>query len=123
LTAFSQSVTRDTIPTKCFSIPVVKAIAKDLLKGDSAIAMLKLTEDQLKETEKKSALKDSVITAMSIKESNYLRIIEDDRKKYRIVVEDNKDLQKRLKVEKVKNKFTKIISGGAILVLGILLIK
>jgi hypothetical protein len=85
--------------------------------------MLKLTEDQLKETEKKSALKDSVITAMSIKESNYLRIIEDDRKKYRIVVEDNKDLQKRLKVEKVKNKFTKIISGGAILVLGILLIK
>ncbi len=123
MTAFSQSVTRDTIPTKCFSIPVVKAIAKDLLKGDSAIAMLKLTEDQLKETEKKSALKDSVITAMSIKESNYLRIIEDDRKKYRIVVEDNKDLQKRLKVEKVKNKFTKIISGGAILVLGILLIK
>jgi len=123
LTAFSQNVTRDTIPTKCFPIPVVKAIAKDLLKGDSAIAMLKLTEDQLKETEKKSALKDSVITAMSIKESNYLRIIEDDRKKYRIVVEDNKDLQKRLKVEKVKNKFTKIISGGAILVLGILLIK
>lgn len=113
----------DTIPVKCFPIPVVKAIARDLLKGDSAVAVLKLTEEQLKETEKKVALKDSTISTMMAKESNYLRIIEDERKKFEILTDVNKGLQKDLRREKVKNKFTKIVSGGAILFLGFLLIK
>lgn len=123
MTAFSQNVTKDTTPVKCFPIPVVKAIAQDLLRGDSAVAVLKLTESQLKETERKVALKDSTISAMLAKETNYLRIIEDERKKFEILTDVNKGLQKDLRREKVKNKFTKIVSGGAILFLGALLIK
>ena len=51
LTAFSQTVTNNQ-QTKCFPLPVVKKITKDLLSGDSAKAQLKLTENQLIETEK-----------------------------------------------------------------------
>lgn len=109
------------MPTKSFPIPVVKAIAKDLLRGDSAIAVLKLTEEQLKETEKKAAVKDSVISAMKAKETNYMMIVDSERKKYEVSMEYAKDLQKQLKKEKVKNKFTKIV--GAALLTGALLIK
>ena len=48
LTAFSQTGTSNE-PVKCFPIPVVKQITKDLLSGDSAKAQLKLTEQQLAE--------------------------------------------------------------------------
>ena len=67
LTTFSQTGTK----TKCFPESVAKMIAKDLLSGDSAKVQLKLTEEQLLETEKKVDLKDSVITTMKLKEVNY----------------------------------------------------
>ena len=44
--AFSQTGTNNQ-PVKCFPIPVVKQITKDLMSGDSAKAQLKLTEQQL----------------------------------------------------------------------------
>ena len=50
LTAFSQTDTNKE-PVKCFPIPIVKQITKDLLSGDSAKAQLKLTEQQLYKTE------------------------------------------------------------------------
>ena len=53
--AFSQKDT--AIPVKCFPITIVREIAKDLLIGDSAKALLKLTEEQLIQTENKVALK------------------------------------------------------------------
>ena len=46
LTAFSQTGT-NKVPTKCFPIPTVKLIVKDLMSGDSAKAQLKLVEQQL----------------------------------------------------------------------------
>jgi hypothetical protein len=82
---------------------------------------LKLTEEQLKQTENKVAFKDSVIVTMEAKEKNYHMIIDDERKKFEIMADFNKDLRMQLKKEKVKNKFTKI--GGALLILGALLIK
>jgi hypothetical protein len=45
LTAFSQQDT--TIKVKCLPVSVFKQIAQDLLKGDSAIAQLKLSEQQI----------------------------------------------------------------------------
>jgi hypothetical protein len=88
-------------------------IAKDLLSGDSAKVQLKLTEEQLLETEKKVDLKDSVITTMKLKEVNYNTIISTQNEKY-ITLEGY--------TKKIKNKLTSILSGGMMLALTILLI-
>jgi hypothetical protein len=121
LTAFSQTGTNNE-PVKCFPIPVVKQITKDLLSGDSAKAQLKLTEQQLSQTEKIVEKKDSVISIMRVKEENYNTIIAAQNEKYSILESHTKQLEWDLKKLKVKNKFTSILSGSAILILGTFLI-
>ena len=121
LTAFSQTGTNNE-PVKCFPIPVVKQITKDLLSGDSAKAQLKLTEQQLSQTEKIVEKKDSVISIMRVKEENYNTIIVAQNEKYSILENHTKQLEWDLKKLKVKNKFTSILSGSAILILGTFLI-
>jgi len=121
LTAFSQTGTNNE-PVKCFPIPVVKQITKDLLSGDSAKAQLKLTEQQLSQTEKIVEKKDSVISIMRVKEENYNTIITVQNEKYSILESHTKQLEWDLKKLKVKNKFTSIISGTAVIVLSTLLI-
>lgn len=120
LTVFSQTDTSTN--TKTFPLPVVRLIMKDLLSGDSAKAQLKLTEQQLLETEKKVSLKDSVIITLRSKEENYLTTIQAEREKYKIVEDFSKQLQSDLKKEKVKNKFKSIVGTAAIAVLGFFLI-
>ena len=120
LTAFSQTDTTNNI--KCFPIPVVKQIMKDLISGDSAKAQLKLTESQLVETEKKVSLKDSVINTMKIKETNYITIIDNERQKFGIMEQYSKRLEWDLKKERVKGKFKSILGGGMIAVLTFFLI-
>jgi len=122
LTAFSQTDTNNKEKVKCFPVHVAKQIAKDLLKGDSAMAELKLVNEQLVKTEEKVSLKDSVISSMVIKENNYINIIDAQDKKYNVMENYSKKLEFQLKKEKVKNKFTSILSGVAVLVLGTLLI-
>jgi len=118
--AFSQTDTSSNV--KCFTIPVVKQIMKDLLVGDSAKAELKLTEAQLVQTEKKVVLKDSVITTLRLKEVNYLTIIDAEKEKFRIVEDYSKKLEWDLKKEKVKGKFKSILGTGVIAVLTFFLI-
>lgn len=120
LTVFSQSDTNTN--TKSFPIPVVRLIMKDLLSGDSAKAQLKLTEIQLKETENKVVLKDSIINNLRMKESNYIVMVEAEKEKYKIVSDYSKQLEKDLKLQKVKNKFNKIIGTGVLAVLTFFLI-
>ena len=119
--AFSQTGTNSE-PVKCFPITVVKQITKDLLSGDSAKAQLKLTEQQLVETEKIVEKKDSIISIMRVKEENYNTIIAAQNEKYSILESHTKQLEWDLKKLKVKSKFTSILSGSAILVLGTFLI-
>lgn len=121
LTVFSQSAT-DTLPVKCFPIPVVKLIVKDLLSGDSAKAELKLANQQLVVMDDKVKLKDSVIFTMDIKEKNYLKIIDNEKQKYGVMENYSKTLQKDLRRERVKNKFTKLVSGAGMAVLAFFLI-
>jgi hypothetical protein len=121
LTAFSQSAT-DTIPVKCFPIPVVRLIVKDLLSGDSAKAELKLANQHIVVIEDKVKLKDSIIVTMDIKEKNYLKIIDSERQKFGIMENYSKTLEKDLRRERVKNKFTKLVSGAGLAVLGFFLI-
>jgi hypothetical protein len=118
--AFSQTDTSNN--TKCFTIPVVRQIMKDLLSGDSAKAQLKLTESQLDETEKKVVLKDSVITTLRLKEVNYLTIIDAEKQKFNIVENYSKKLEWDLKKEKAKGKFKSILGTGVIAVLTLFLI-
>jgi hypothetical protein len=118
--AFSQTDTSNN--TKCFPIPVVRQIMKDLISGDSAKAELKLTETQLVQTEKKVVLKDSVITTLRLKEVNYLTIIDAEKEKFRIVEDYSKKLEWNLKKEKVKGKFKSILGTGVIAVLTFFLI-
>jgi hypothetical protein len=121
LTVFSQTDT--TSNTKCFPIPVVKQIMKDILSGDSAKAQLKLTESQLIDTEKKVILKDSVINTLRLKETNYNTIIDSEKQKFQIMETYSKKLEWDLKKEKVKNKFKSILGTGVIAVLTFFLIQ
>lgn len=120
MTAFSQVDTNKVV--KCFPIPIAKRIVKDLLSGDSAKAQLELTNQQLVETEKKVVKKDTIISLMKVKEDNYITIIDSQNQKYSILNDHTKKLEWNLKKEKVKNKFTSILSSGVIVVLTILLI-
>lgn len=118
--AFSQTDT--SINVKCFPIPVVRQIMKDIISGDAAKAELKLTEAQLVETEKKVVLKDSIITTLRLKEVNYLTIIDAEKQKFHIVEDYSKKLEWDLKKEKAKGKFKSILGTGLIAVLTIFLI-
>ena len=118
--AFSQTDTSSNV--KCFPIPVVKQIMKDLLSGDEAKAQLKLTEGQLHQTEQKVVLKDSIINTMKFKEINYLTIIDAEKQKFGIMENYSKKLEWDLKKEKVKGKFKSILGTGVIAVLTFFLI-
>jgi len=95
---------------------------KDLISGDSAKAQLKLTEAEVKELEKKVILKDSVITTLRTKETNYVKIIDSEKEKFQIVQDYSKRLESDLKKEKVKNKFKSVVGTGIIAVLAFFLI-
>jgi len=120
LTAFSQTDTTNQV--KCFPLPTVKKIMKDLISGDEAKAQLKLTEDQLHQTEQKVVLKDSVINTMKLKEVNYLTIIDAEKQKFGIMENYSKKLEWDLKKERVKGKFKSILGTGVIAVLTFFLI-
>jgi hypothetical protein len=120
LTAFSQQDT--TIKVKCLPVSTFKQIAQDLLKGDSAIAQLKLSEQHIIHIETKVVLKDSVINTMKVKELNYIKIIDTQNEKYNVIEKYSKKLEWDLKKEKVKGKFKSIIGTGVIAVLTFFLI-
>ena len=120
LTAFSQQDT--IIKVKCLPISVFKQIAQDLLKGDSAIAQLKLSDQQIIHIENKVILKDSIINTMKAKEFNYIKVIDTQNEKYNVLDGYSKRLALDLKKEKVKNKFKSIVGTGMIAVLTFFLI-
>jgi hypothetical protein len=90
---------------------VAKQIVIDLLRGDSAFAQLKMSNQHIIELENMVSLKDSVIDKMKLKEENYNLIISDERKKTEIYQKELKITQKELKRIKAKRTFTNIISG------------
>jgi len=112
-TCFSQTVTKSYTDTQkiVLSVPVAKQIVIDLLRGDSAFAQLKMSNQHIIELENMVSLKDSVIDKMKLKEENYNLIISDERKKTEIYQKELKITQKELKRIKAKRTFTNIISG------------
>ncbi len=112
-TCFSQTVTKSYTDTQkiVLPVPVAKQIVIDLLRGDSAFAQLKMSNQHIIELENIVSLKDSVIDKMKLKEENYNLIISDERKKTEIYQKELKITQKELKRIKAKRTFTNIISG------------
>ena len=121
LTAFSQIGTNNQ-PTKCFTIPVAKKIAKDLISGDSAKAQLVLVEQQLSETEKKCIKQDSIINLLMVKDTNNQIIIGTQDKKYSILENHTKKVELNLKKEKFKSKVTTYLSGTILAILTYMII-
>lgn len=112
-TCFSQTVTKSYTDTQkiILPVPVAKQIVIDLLRGDSAFAQLKMSNQHIIELENVVSLKDSVIDKMKLKEENYNLIISDEKKKTEIYQKELKITQKELKRIKAKRTFTNIISG------------
>jgi hypothetical protein len=120
LTAFSQKGI-DSIPdVKCFPISTVKEIIKDLMSGDSAKEVLKLTEKELSKLEEKSHYQDSVINKKEEKIDNLNGVITEERVKYGILEDHTKNLEKALGREKFIGKCTRWISGGAIVLVALI---
>lgn len=122
LTVFSQSGTVDSIPSKSFSIPIVRLIIKDLLSGDSAKAQLVLANDQIKKIENLVILKDSIISKQDEKMKIYDEILVQKDSKIKIMDDKISEVSKELKKEKFKNKFTKIVGSSITAILAVFLI-
>ena len=103
LPLFGKSQDTVKIPT-----PVAKQIAKDLVSGDSAKAVLELTKEQLTLTESKVILKDSIISNHVQKGIMYEERIKNEQLKFDTQGKWVDELRKQNKNLKVKLVFTKI---------------
>jgi hypothetical protein len=79
---------------------------------------------RLIELEKSYTSDDSDIVGelRDIKEVNFNKIVGAEREKFKVQEDYSKGLEKALRKEKVKNKFTKFLSGGMLAAMGFLLI-
>jgi len=103
LTAFSQQDT-DTIHIKCFPERVVKSIVKDLIKGDSAIAEIKMLDTELLLTQEKVNIKDSIISDLKLKDIKNNEIISYEREQKTIYKKNIERLEADLKRSKRINR-------------------
>jgi hypothetical protein len=97
-------------------------IVKDLVKGDSALALLKVKEDQLALTEKKIVVKDSIISLYKSKELNYLSQVNNEMSKVEGWQKQYSELYKQHRKLKVKYRFTQILTYAIVGGLGYLYI-
>jgi len=113
LPSFSQTVTQIYTDTENILLPVrvAKQVAKDLVKGDSCFAQLKLSDLHIKELENKTFIQDTIITTLKLKEQNYITLVEQERKKTLIYQEELKLTQKEIKKLKAKRTFGRITYG------------
>jgi hypothetical protein len=108
--AFSQNATT-TIEYINIPVPTVKKITVDLLKGDSALSQLTLSNRFITELETKVVLQDKIIEVQQKKEENFQKIIVDMEKKVTIYQQELKTTQKELRKLKAKRTFTNLIGG------------
>mgnify|MGYP003342373919 FL=1 len=104
-------------------VPAARQIAKDLTTYDSLKDVHTLIVDQLKLTEDKVVLKDSIIDSYKQKCNLYDTMIANDKKMFDTQGKWVKDLKKDIKTLKVKLIYTKISMGAIIGGLLLLLIK
>ena len=112
LTSFSQ---KDTSKI-CFSYSKAKQIAIDLVRGDSAITELKITNKLVWQLNEKISTQDSTITLYIVKEQNYISQINNyDKisiKKDEIITGLEKDVTKLTKKNNHLKSGLKYLGGG-----------
>ena len=112
LTSFSQ---KDTSKI-CFSYSKAKQIAIDLVRGDSAIAELKITNKLVWQLNEKISTQDSTITLYIVKEQNYISQINNydkiSTKKDEIITGLEKDVIKLTKKNNRLKSGLKYLGGG-----------
>jgi len=112
LTSFSQ---KDTSKI-CFSYSKAKQIAIDLVRGDSAIAELKITNKLVWQLNEKISTQDSTITLYIVKEQNYISQINNydkiSTKKDKIITGLEKDVTKLTKKNNRLKTGLKYLGGG-----------
>ena len=112
LTSFSQ---KDTSRI-CFSYNKAKQIAIDLVRGDSAIAELKITNKLVWQLNEKISTQDSTITLYIVKEQNYISQINNydkiSTKKDEIITGLEKDVTKLTKKNNRLKTGLKYLGGG-----------
>jgi hypothetical protein len=112
LTSFSQ---KDTSKI-CFSYSKAKQIAIDLVRGDSAIAELKITNKLVWQLNEKISTQDSTITLYIVKEQNYISQINNydkiSTKKDEIITGLEKDVPKLTKKNNRLKTGLKYLGGG-----------
>jgi hypothetical protein len=112
LTSFSQ---KDTSKI-CFSYNKAKQIAIDLIRGDSAITELKITNKLVWQLNEKISTQDSTITLYIVKEQNYISQINNydkiSTKKDEIILSLEKDVTKLTKKNNRLKTGLKYLGGG-----------
>ena len=112
LTSFSQ---KDTSKI-CFSYNKAKQIAIDLVRGDSAITELKITNKLVWQLNEKISTQDSTITLYIVKEQNYISQINNydkiSTKKDEIITGLEKDVTKLTKKNNRLKTGLKYLGGG-----------
>jgi hypothetical protein len=112
LTSFSQ---KDTSRI-CFSYSKAKQIAIDLVRGDSAITELKITNKLVWQLNEKISTQDSTITLYIVKEKNYISQINNydkiSTKKDEIITGLEKDVTKLTKKNNRLKSGLKYLGGG-----------
>lgn len=106
-----QTIKKEDTTEICLPYKVGKQIMLDLNKLDSTTAILKLTEEEVIELNKKIDLQQSVITIMEEKVKTSETIIQKTNEKFQIVDNINKDLTSDNKKLKRKNTIIQIVSG------------
>lgn len=108
---FAQTIKKEDTTEICLPYKVGKQIMLDLNRLDSTTAILKLTEEEVIELNKKIDLQQSVITAMEEKVKTSETIVQKTNEKFQIVDNINKDLTSDNKKLKRKNTIIQIVSG------------
>ena len=112
LTSFSQ---KDTSKI-CFSYSKAKQIAIDLVRGDSAITELKITNKLVWQLNEKISTQDSTITLYIVKEQNYISQINNydkiSTKKDKIITGLENDVAKLARKNNRLKNGLKYIGGG-----------
>jgi hypothetical protein len=104
LKGFSQSATDST--SIQLKKPTARLVIKDLIKGDGAKQELVLFKEKTTLLEQKIVLKDSIISALNSKVSNFEIMVDTQKQQLALSQELSDRLHSDLKKQKIKTKLT-----------------